>query len=51
MQHSNIHTNSWLIGGNGRSTTFSLGYCFTAINPVQDKPRLKPGWNDTDDRG
>ena len=48
MQRSTLHTNSWLIGGNGRAITFSLDYCFSTINSVQDKPRSKPGCKDTD---
>jgi len=50
MTHSTLHTNSWLIDGNGRAITFSLNYCFSAINPVQDKPRSKPGYSDADGR-
>ena len=48
MQRSTLHTNSWLIGSNGRSQATSPVYCFSTINNVQDKPRLKPGCKDTD---
>ena len=40
MQHGNIHTNLWQAG---RSQATSIGYCFSTINNVQDKPRFKPG--------
>ena len=40
MQHSNIHTNLWQAG---RIQATSIGYCFSTINNVQDKPRFKPG--------
>jgi hypothetical protein len=50
MKHTSLHTNSWLIGSNGCSQATSLVYCFSSINIAQDKPRLKPGWNDADGR-
>jgi len=40
MQHTSLHTNNWLIGGNGRS----LGYRFSAIQ-VQDKPKITRDWS------
>jgi len=40
MTHSNIHTNLWQLG---RKSATSIGYCFSTINNVQDKPRHRPG--------
>jgi len=45
MQYSNIHTNLWQAG---RTQATSIGYCFSTINNVQDKPRFKPGEYDTE---
>lgn len=45
MKHSNIHINLWQTG---RNQAASIGYCFSTINLVQDKPRPKPGLYDTD---